>query len=60
MTSPISFLKPDVVRAIQAAQKAGLRVAEVRFHPNGGFSILTADSPDLEEHNEWDDDDDEA
>ena len=60
MTTPQTFRKPDVVRAIQAAEKANLTVAELRFHPNGGFSILTADSPDLEEHNPWDDDDDEA
>ncbi|WP_282608426.1 hypothetical protein [Pelagibius sp. Alg239-R121] len=59
MTSAKGFSKPDVVRAIQAVQKAGLEVAEVRVHPDGGFSVLTTHSDKVEEHNPWDDPDDD-
>lgn len=55
MTTPSTFRKADVTRAIKAAVAAGLEVAGVRFPPEGGFAIVTA--PGSEDQNEWDEDD---
>lgn len=56
MTTPATFKKADVTRALRAAVAAGLEVVRVDFPPNGGFAIVTSKSDD-DGHNEWDDDD---
>ena len=54
MTAPLTFRKPDVTRAISAAVKAGLKVSAVRFPPEGGFVIVTAEAEPSEIDNPWD------
>lgn len=57
MTTPATFRKADVTRALKAAVAAGLDVVRVDFPPRGGFAIVTSKSHDDDGHNEWDDDD---
>lgn len=39
---PIAFTQSDVVRAIRAAQVAGLNVGRVDISPDGGITVSTA------------------
>lgn len=55
MTAPSPFRKADVTRALAAAAAAGLKVAAVKFFPEGSFKIVTADgSEKAKPDNEWD------
>lgn len=58
MSTPQGFSKPEVKRALSAAQEAGLKISGVRFPPEGGFTILTSKLDDEGEGpNPWDEDD---
>lgn len=57
MSTPATFRKADVTRAIKAAVAAGFEIVRVDFPPQGGFAIVTSKAPDEEGRNEWDDDD---
>ena len=57
MTAPSNFRKADITRACKAALKAGLKVAQVRCPPEGGFTIFLTDGEEAETSNPWDKDD---
>ena len=57
MTTPSTFRKADITRACKAALQAGLKVAEVRCPPEGGFIITVIKDNETKTANPWDEDD---
>ena len=56
MTTPATFRKADVTRALKAAVAAGLEVVRVDFPPRGGFAIVTQVEPGQGQDKKKDDD----
>jgi hypothetical protein len=48
------FKQADLTRAYKAAAAAGVKVARVEIAPDGKISLFSADSPQVQEPNEWD------
>lgn len=58
MNAPVRasrFKQSDLVRAIKAAEAAGMRVGRFEIDPNGRIVVFRANAADLSGPNEWDD-----
>jgi len=57
---PCTFKKADIVRAVEAARKAGLEIAHLKVTRDGGINIVVGKPSDAgsgttaTEKNEWD------
>jgi hypothetical protein len=53
-TGTQKFRRTEVVRAIRAAETAGLKVAGVEIEPTGKIRITVGESDTPHDENEWD------
>jgi hypothetical protein len=51
---PQKFRRTEVVRAIRAAETAGLKVAGVEIEPTGKIRITVGEPDTSRDENEWD------
>jgi hypothetical protein len=51
---PAAFKESDVVRAVRAITRAGAPVAGVRFHEDGGFTVVIGKPSEGLQTNVWD------
>jgi hypothetical protein len=52
---PCAFTEADLRRAVKAITAAGQPVRGVRFHPDGGFTVIIGGpASNVDDQNEWD------
>jgi hypothetical protein len=54
MRPPSTFRQLDVTRAVKAVTAAGVHIARVEIDKSGKIVIITANTTDQREANEWD------
>ena len=52
--APSTFRQRDVTRAVKAVTAAGVHIARVEIDKTGKIIIITANTTDQREANEWD------
>ena len=52
--APATFRKADPRRAVEAVVAAGQTVARIEVDPNGRIVIVTAETAQTRDENEWD------